>query len=131
MRRRNSTWRRVGAAATALAMITACTSKTVIPKNEAVEQKEFYRHRMVVHVRDGNDLFTKRMSISDSTITIQSIREEGRTAYRDTTLVLNWTDVESIERIQFDDAKTIGALLFAAIPVYLIIAWHNLKIGGD
>ncbi len=129
---RGAACRPVATTVTVVAFLAACTSSIPVPKSEAIEQKEFYRYRMRLHMTNGEELMTKRMTVEDSTITIQSLREESRTAYRDTMLVVNWKDVQSMERVEFDDTKTIGAILFISLPIIALI-WlgEQLKYGAD
>jgi hypothetical protein len=110
-------YRRIVTTATAAAFLTACTSSVPVRKTEAVEQKEFYRHRMRLHLTSGEELMTKRMSVTDSTVTIYVLGVEGKTIEQKPPLVIPMSEVESIERIQFDDAKTIGACIFLALPI--------------
>ena len=108
---------RIVAAATLVAFLTACTSSVPVPKTEAVEQKEFYRHRMRLHLTSGEELMTKRMSVTNSTVTIYMLGVEGKAIEQNPPLVIPMSEVESMERVQFDDAKTIGACIFLALPI--------------
>jgi hypothetical protein len=114
-------YRRVVATVTVVAFLSACTSSIPVPKNEAIEQKEFYRYRMRLHLTNGEELMTKRMTVSDSTVTIYSLRAENKTVEKNPPLVIPLSEVESIERIKFDDARTAGALLFLSLPIFAII----------
>ncbi|MCI0451511.1 MAG: hypothetical protein L0Z51_03845 [Candidatus Latescibacteria bacterium] len=105
---------------TVVTLVSACTSSIPVPKSEAIEQKEFYRYRMRLHMTNGEELMTKRMTVSDSTVTIYSLRAEDRTVEKDPPLVIPLSEVESIERIKFDDARTAGALIFLSLPVFAL-----------
>lgn len=88
-----------------------------ISQNEAIEEKEFYDERLAIHLRDGRELFTRRVSVTDSTLTIYSLTNGGKKVVLEPPMVVNWSEVESMERMKFDDAKTIGALLFVSLGI--------------
>lgn len=120
--------RRVVVAVTLLAFLVACTSSIPVPKTEAIEQKEFYRHKVRLKLTNGEELVTKRMVVTDSTATLYSVSFEGKMVDRDPPLVIPLNEVERIERVQRDNARTWGGVMFLS-ALTLVVVWVGSQMG--
>ena len=120
-------------AITAALFLSACTSTTLVPKEQAIEKKEYYDKRIRLQLSDGEELHVRRMTVSDSTLTIYSYASPGKAiADYDPPRMVAMSDVDSIEEISFDDAATLGAILFISLPIIgLIWLGNQFAFGAD
>jgi hypothetical protein len=112
-----------------IVMLLACSSRVPVTRNEAVKEKDPKRY--VLHLRSGEELITKRIAIDDSIITVYSIVVEGKEVDQQPPRVVDWNEVEKLERSEFDDAETIALILVIGGIVFLLVEASGISFGAD
>ena len=103
------------------AFLAACTEAVPMHRQVAIERHEFYDHTMRIRLTSGDTIETKRMTVTESSVTIHELKRRFRSDKLDEPLVIPMSDVEGIERIEFDESNTIATA--ATLGLLLFVAW--------
>ena len=84
--------------------------------SDVIEQHEFHEH-MRVRLNNGKTYDTKRMTVNHATVTIYELKRGGKL---EEPIVIPMSDVDTIERFQYDPSNSIATTVVIAAPIVLI-----------
>lgn len=88
-------------------------------RSDVIEQHEFHEH-MRVRLNNGKTYDTKHMTVTASTVTIYQLKRRWRSDELDEPIVIPMSDVDTIERFQYDRSNSIATTVVIAAPIALI-----------
>ena len=83
---------------------------------DVIEQHEFHEH-MRVRLNNGKTYDTKRMTVTQTTVTIYELKGSGKL---DQPIIIPMIDVDTIERFQYDASNSIATTVVIAVPIVFI-----------
>ncbi len=93
-------------------------------RTDAIQMHEFYED-MRVRLNNGKTYDTKRMTVNHATVTIYQLKRRWRSDKLDEPIVIPMSDVDTIEKFQYDASNTAAAVaafgLLALIPTAILI----------
>jgi hypothetical protein len=113
-------YNRVVVAGTLTAFLAACTESIPMHRSDAIQMHEFHED-MRVRLNNGKTYDTKRMTVNHATVTIYELKRRWRSDNKlDEPIVIPMSDVDTIERFQYDHSNSIATTVVIVVPVVLI-----------
>lgn len=110
------TYNRVVVAGFLTTFLAACSEGVWMHPKDVIEQHEFHEH-MRVRLNNGKTYDTKRMTVTQTTVTIYELKGSGKL---DQPIIIPMIDVDTIERFQYDASNSIATTVVIAVPIVFI-----------